>query len=191
MGYIYNDTELTKRESEPTLRLSCIEFDYYESKRIIIYSLKTLISIVGLILMADSIYFQSTLLSCMLIIILYMFYNSIRNRFNILLYGLLVYLRYFGFCLLLLDLRLGFLFFLLYPFHMVIEFSGKKKYNIPPAVYILKHKDYFRFIYYLLLMLILLPMGVENSCLIIFIYYLLYRGAIVLRRIIKCRCFHE
>lgn len=132
VGYLYNDAELTKKEINPTLRLSGSNIQFYETNKFICYATKPIIStlIVCYLYFAGSVYFLSAATSACLILFLYLIYNSVRSRLNIPIYSALVFFRYYGAGFLLLSPGLAFYLWLVYPFLMTIEFAAKEKYGI-------------------------------------------------------------
>jgi len=132
LGYLYNDAELTQREVAPTLRLSASQLQFYHENKLSCYAVKFFIIIFLCLYLffVNSVFYLSTIFSSFLIILLYVIYNSIRNRFNIPLYSMLVFLRYYGAFVFLLSPFLLVLLWVVYPLIMTIEFSSKKKYNI-------------------------------------------------------------
>ena len=156
IGYIFNDCELTKKEENPTLRLSVKELEYYESKKKYIFCLRFLILI---ILLFISFFFHfdvfySLLTVVVLILLTYFIYNNIRNDFNLPLYSLLVYCRYFLiFAIMAKSFILTFFLFLVYPFCVTLEFSTKKRFRSSHFIKF-KNFDRFRSLYYSLLLAI-------------------------------------
>jgi hypothetical protein len=154
IGYIYNDAELIKKEVNPTLRLTNENIQYYENKKTIIY-LSRSVCLVVLILVAwsvDSKIGFSVTLSCVAILFLYLIYNSIRNRYNIPLYSLLVYSRYFSIFICSVSLFDSFLLWLVYPFCVTLEFMSKPRFKFKMK-WIINNLDMFRAIYYSFILL--------------------------------------
>ncbi len=132
LGYLYNDAELTQKEVAPTLRLSASQLQFYHENKLSCYAVKfSIIVLLCLYLFfSNSVFFFSTLFSSFLILSLYVVYNSIRNKFNIPLYSMLVFLRCYGAFFFLLPSSLLVLLWVVYPLVMTIEFASKNKYNI-------------------------------------------------------------
>lgn len=154
IGYIYNDAELIKKEDNPTLRLTNENLQYYEKKKTKIYLSRSVFLIV-LMLVAwsvDSKIGFSVTLSCVAILLLYLIYNSIRNRYNIPLYSLLVYSRYFSIFICSVSLFDSFLLWLVYPFCVTLEFMSKPRFKFKMK-WIYNNLDMFRAIYYSFLLL--------------------------------------
>ena len=98
-GYIQNDSETIKFESNPTLRLSKEQLEYYEDHKTIIYLIRLLFSfifgIAALFLIgASEEQIFLTFTSLMFIGVTYLLYNNIRNLFTLVLLFILVSLRY-------------------------------------------------------------------------------------------------
>lgn len=148
LGYLYNDAELTKAEVNPTLRLTKVELDLYESSKPCCYIVKLCYIFFSLIFLfyQSSFFFGGTLLSSVSIFLLYIVYSSIRNRWNIPLYSLLVFFRYYGPFVFLVTPFALFLFWVIYPLVMTVEFASKKKYNFKVLSGL--EPDFFRFIVY-------------------------------------------
>ena len=103
IGYIENDTETIKNENNPTMRLSGQELNYYNSHRSLIY----LSRIVWIIVLAFFIYNSNDnyfIFYPLLLIPVFLTYNRIRNKWNIHLYLLQLFLRYSSILLLLTNM---------------------------------------------------------------------------------------
>ncbi|MGX5833900.1 hypothetical protein ACWIJ6_07060 [Aeromonas piscicola] len=184
LGYMYNDAELTKREINPTLRLSNNETEFYEEHKLYIYILR-LIFLFGLLYVLYAVAintFLSTLSSCLAIIVIYFIYNSTRSMLNIPLYSCLVFFRYFGAVLLFCSISHIFLLWVIYPFVSTIEFAAKDKYKISMLSGLAKNDRSRVWIYFILVALlvtfyviygelVLLPLMLAS-------YFLLYRALI-------------
>lgn len=156
IGYIVNDCELTKKEESPTLRLNAEELEYYEFHKRNIFFIRffILIFFIFLVFIFYNNLFFSLLISIFLILITYVIYNRIRNNFNLPLYSILVYCRYFiVFVLIEKSLVLAFFLYLIYPFCVTLEFSTKKRFK---TSYFMKFKNFdkFRSFYYFLLLIL-------------------------------------
>ena len=168
LGYMYNDAELTKREVNPTLRLRNIELVYYERYKLYIYMLR-LFFLFGTLYILHFISvsaFYSTSFSCLLIIILYVLYNSTRSVINIPLYSCLVFFRYFGSVFLFCGASHVFLLWIIYPLVSTIEFAAKDKYKIS-MLSGLEKNDRSRFFIYFVLVAILVLLYVSYGDVII------------------------
>lgn len=155
IGYIYNDAELTKKEVNPTIRLSDKEISFYEVNKFAIYIARaTQCVLTCLVLSFFSKYLSiSTAIACAMILILYLFYNSIRNLINIPLYSFLVWFRYFGICLVFYNAVDAFLLWVIYPLCVTIEFASKPRFG-KLLRWVYGHIDLFRVFYYISLLLI-------------------------------------
>lgn len=182
IGYIYNDCEVTKREKNPTLRLSDSEILFYNKKTSLIYFTRLIfLSIfLAIVFIVYRNLFLATFLVVLLILLIYVVYNNMRNNLNLPLYSLLVFFRYFAFFPLLMgDVRLGLILFLTYPLCVSIEFSTKNRFLTSQFIKI-KDFDRFRVGYYsVLLFLSLVSYFILNQYfLILFIlscYFFIYR----------------
>jgi len=92
VGYIQNDNETTKKESNPTRRVGVSDAEYYEKNKWKIYSVRILIALAGLALLfflgePDSAYL-------LFIIPVFYIYNSIRSVWNLPVHFILVVLRF-------------------------------------------------------------------------------------------------
>jgi hypothetical protein len=152
-GYIINDAVLIKKEINPTLRLTAHEITYANNHRVLIFLFRIFCLF---LLVASSIYFDEKLgyslfFSCACIFILYYFYNRIRSRWNIPLYSLLVFFRYFGSISLLVEPTQNIILWLLYPLCVTIEFCKKDKYGFK-SLTLIHSVDKFRALYYSLIL---------------------------------------
>ena len=150
VGYIFNDAEVTKKESNPTLRLSSLDLSYYEHHKVEIYLLRLalLVFIFGVMFFFDVEIATLSLVVSVAILSVYVVYNRLRSRWNIPLYFILVYLRYFGLVSFFIDPLNCLLLVVIYPLLSVIEFSQKARFDIM-MVQMLPRPDVFRLIYYI------------------------------------------
>ncbi|PMG69729.1 hypothetical protein BCU85_06150 [Vibrio lentus] len=152
LGYIWNDAETIKFESNPTLRLNRRELIFYEKYKVGIYCARALISIV-VVCLFDEFFSDLTLffiINLLLILFVYVIYNSVRNRLNLLLHIILVTLRcsfiflYFGFEYFAVS-------FLLFPLINFFERASQKRFDLPFFQrWILSNKRSGRYVYYLI-----------------------------------------
>ena len=98
IGYIQNDTETIKNEHKPTARLSAEMLGYYERHKELIY-LQRMVQ--GLLLIFSLWLLKAELTGCILflfamvlLLLVYQFYNHIRGHWNMILYFMLVSIRY-------------------------------------------------------------------------------------------------
>ncbi len=97
IGYIQNDTETVKKEVTPTSRLSREQLEYYGRHRWLIYVCRAAIGGVLVACLYDEVGTAGTVcFTCALLLILltYQLYNRLRCHVNMLLYFMLVSLRY-------------------------------------------------------------------------------------------------
>ncbi|KOY62665.1 hypothetical protein AM629_07280 [Photorhabdus heterorhabditis] len=156
IGYITNDCELTKKEKNPTLRLNGSEFLFYEKNKLAIYSIRYSLLMICLIYIywCNFPFSLSLILAAAFIQIIYFLYNYIRNRFSIILYSSLVYLRYFGLVFLTISIDYAILLWFIYPLAVTIEFSTKPRFNLFTERFRL-NSDMFRVFFYTILILVL------------------------------------
>lgn len=100
IGYIYNDTETTKREIEPTLRLAHEDSTYYENNKIAIYTLRLIFFLMIALFCISSnkskridLYF----VACIVELIVFLIYNNVRGRWSIPVFFLLETGKYLPF----------------------------------------------------------------------------------------------
>lgn len=182
IGYIVNDAELIKNEAHPTLRLNQQQIAFYEKNKFNIFASRISILFISLFatgLTYDLKFARHVFLSCIAIFIVYNFYNKTRSKYTIVMYGFLVYLRYFGVAIFYCNLYMALLMFFIYPFYAILEFCGKTKYNMPWAQRLVRNTDRNRFFYYLIIFLLFyltLPPQSDIFFLVILTgYFLAYR----------------
>lgn len=194
IGYIRNDVFTTKKEINPTLRLSKDECAFVEKniKNILIF--KYLIAIISVVIVfLFGLQGVAYLVGLILIEIFYYAHNSVRSRWSILTFFVLSTLRY---CVPLLIFKENILivlsvFILVISIPRTLEKAGEKKYKIKFMITIFDvlSKDLFRAIYYLALSVNILAQVMEGNIKYVYIvmslYYLLYRGLIYLAILAK------
>lgn len=150
IGYIYNDLELIKRETNPTIRLNAKEMQFYEENKKSIY-LSRFTSVILILAFSFWLFpndFSYILLNVLAIGGIYIIYNNIRNEWNIVLYSLLVTLKYFGFIIFkYISFEVVIFLWLLYSCCSTIDFSTKKRFWTSRYIHI-NNYDKFRVIYY-------------------------------------------
>lgn len=165
IGYIQNDTETIKKEKSPTLRLKPAEFSFYEKNKKSIYAIRIVTGIGLLFLLKTiiSIYFAISILS---IIILYLLYNNMRNRWNLLINSGLVLIRYVA-PLILFGLFNDYLIFctciFIYPLLNLFERSSSKRFNLVVVQRLVLYRGrltVFRVLYYLFFVLLYFGCGI-------------------------------
>lgn len=196
IGYIYNDTETIKNEDNPTLRLNIFQIEFYEKRKYEIYSCRLLISLIITILLL--LFFNSTIQSVLCawsVLFLYAIYNSIRNRFNLVIHFCLVSVRYFSpIYIVTNDLSIIGIVILLFPIINLIERCGEKRFSLTFFQNgLFKNKDRLRIFYYLFVCLIYilierLSLNKVNFLYILpLLYFIVYRtiSPIIFRYIIR------
>lgn len=186
-GYIQNDIKTTKKETNPTLRLSPDEMQAIDtnwSKIVLVRGVVSLVLIALFYFVSDDISLTLGLFIASLSLqILYLIYNSIRNIWNLILILPINYIRFYGFVIPFVSIDKVFIFIivtvLLYPFSKFLEFTNQPRYNLEKMANIVGNVDTFRVKYYFLLTFIslLVFFQTENYLyfLIISIYYLFLR----------------
>lgn len=165
VGYIYNDLELTKREVNPTIRLTSSEMSVYEKQKIMIYSLRgvTILMLLGFSFLWYPKDVLFIFLNMLLIGLIYIVYNSIRNNWNIVLYMLLLLLKYFGFIVFKYpSLELIVMLLAVYPLANTFIFATKDRFWTSRFLQI-KDSDKFRFFYYVTFLIIFLLIFDKSS----------------------------
>lgn len=185
LGYIYNDTERTKNETNPTIRLNKNNLFFYENHKVGIIICRLVFSLVLSIFIYSKHGNIAFILSAWMIVFVFYIYNLTFSSWGILLHLILVSLRYCSIALLFGVADINFLLlFLLFPFPNSLERTKEKKFGIKFFRFILKDIDKFRFYYYLLLSFVvfvynLIPSVEFDFYMIAFpIYYFLYRSMI-------------
>lgn len=189
VGYLFNDFVTTKKEINPTLRSGGYESPFYKDFKVHIFMRVVL----GLaISLYYAVYLNEIYLAMFqsIILILYYFHNTIRNRFNVVTYFFLVSSRYLG-VIYFLDQGLIFIIVLLvFPVCRTIEHSCKKKYGFIYLKKIVGDADIFRIRYYFLLSFCLLTLYlfnfIEIEYLFFSLYFLIFRSfAFIVRNKVK------
>lgn len=165
IGYIHNDTFTTRHEKQPAIRLYPSNLDYFYRHWQVIFLCRLLWCTGGIVFL---VVFNGatwtvvrTILSICVILPVFWLYNSLRTRWNVFLYPVLVCSRYVPF-LLLYPLR-GMdivLLFLSFPCLNMLERFSMPKYRFPLIRCIIpteQSKTIFRVIYYSLLLICLVP----------------------------------
>lgn len=150
IGYIVNDAEVTKKELNPTLRLTNFEVEYYEKNKFKIYSFRLffLVLLFCAVFVFDVEIAILALVASVLILSAYGVYNNIRSRWNIPIYAALVYLRYFGLISFFIGIQNSLFLFVVYPLLCLIEFSKKSRFSFH-VMQKLPKTDWLRFWYYI------------------------------------------
>ncbi|MBR1564720.1 MAG: hypothetical protein IJ650_05170 [Paludibacteraceae bacterium] len=165
IGYIHNDTFATLREQKPTLRLSEKNSEYFYSHAGHIFfarvTIAAILLTVFLLLNDFSAGAIVTTVSTGLIPIVFLIYNRWRNRWNVLLYPILVFSRYLPFLLPYSpSWQIYMLLFLSFPCCNMLERFSMPSYRFPVIRKIIpteSSKTYFRVGYYAIALALLLP----------------------------------
>lgn len=180
IGYIYNDTETIKNEINPTLRLCSNELDYYEKHKYRIYLVRILIAL-SLCLWYAICYGKYDIFLTWLILPVFLYYNLIRSRFNLILHFILVTLRFsLPFYILSSSIMFFIASLLLFPLLNLIERCAENRFNLCFFQgFLLSNKTSGRYIYYFLIAIFLAPFCIMYnqlvSILFVCIYFLLFR----------------
>ena len=102
VGYIQNDFETIKKESNPTVRFSKEMLEYYNTHKVRIYLFRLFLGVLFSYLLycsfdGEVVYF---LISVWSLLLIYQLYNRIRSRLNLYLHFGLVLIRYCSYFLL-------------------------------------------------------------------------------------------
>lgn len=183
IGYIYNDAVTIKKESQPTLRLNKTQLSYYKDHKRLIYTSKLLIG--GLISFAlylsePSYVVTIYIIFSILMLIVFFIYNSIRNRFNLLLHFVLVILRFgLPFYLVSGSLVTVLLSVFLFPLLNLCERCSEARFRLDYfSNFIFSNKATGRYLYYLFTLIIFCifeyTLNSDNNDIRIFIALLFY-----------------
>lgn len=166
MGYIQNDTETIKKEKNPTLRLKDDEYDYYERHKKSIYVTRFFLGVLSMFIFKEYIT-VSFISSLFLILILYLIYNSIRNRWNLLINSCLVLIRYLSPLIIVVcigNLKYIFAAILIYPMLNFIERASSKRFNLCYVQRLVGSLTTFRIKYYSLFVLLYASLYYFSDC---------------------------
>ena len=163
-GYIQNDTYTTKKENNPTERLSPKELKFYNTnfyKIVLIRFFILLFLCFILYFLIEKKSFINFLFGLFLIQIFYLIYNQNRKFSNILIIPLLTYLRFYlpiTICILSQDYvnyQTLVLLFFIYPFQKFLEFFKLEKYKNITIERIIGNIDKFRIKYHFFMFIII------------------------------------
>lgn len=200
-GYIQNDIILTKRETNPTLRIYGEELDNIRKNIRKIFLIRFVITIFILILIFilvdDYKIFISILTMSVLLQSLYLIYNSVRSVLNLYLILPLSYIRFYGFIIPFVPYKHLVEFIILtifiYPFSKFLEFTKQPRYGYEKISKLVGNVDLFRIKYYLIITIIYIIFYflIEINYIYIFValYYLAFRFSsyIAINRIDKIK----
>lgn len=94
IGYIYNDTETTKNELNPTIRLTNKQLMFYEKNKKSIYLSRLLLGISLNLIILITLKTYLFFLSSSLILLFFIIYNNMRNNLNLIIHFILSSLRF-------------------------------------------------------------------------------------------------
>lgn len=163
IGYIQNDTESIKKEITPSLRLYPRNITFYSKHKVSIYIARCIYSILFcLLLLFINDFSKGALLfssGCYFLLIIFLLYNKIRNKWSICIFCILQISKYLCFTLLFypnINQIAIYGLILIYPFPNIIERLSFKRYNIKIFRILLPNKHSFikfRTKYYLIIIL--------------------------------------
>lgn len=182
-GYLQNDIKTTKKEKNPTLRLSFEEMQSVDKNWNKIVFFRVVISLVLIALF----YFISNDISLTLglfiislsLQILYLIYNNIRNIWNLLLILPINYIRFYGFIIPFVStdklVEVVMATILLYPLSKVIEFTKRERFNLIFIGNAIGNIDKFRIYYYSFVFVLLFFFISDSIYFEVALYYLVFR----------------
>jgi len=188
LGYLENDIQTTKKESNPTYRIDEKTYNFLDNNyaKIIVFKIITIISILifTYLLFEDKVYIINFIIGLTTIRFFFYLHNKIRNQLNILTFFLLSSTKYILPLVLVLNLNelfsVWYILFL-FPILRSIEHSTKIKYKLNKWAEIIGNHDLFRIKYYLIVFVVSVYFYfsnlIEYSFLIFILYFLLYRTA--------------
>jgi hypothetical protein len=178
LGYIFNDVYTIRNEKKPTLRLAGFELKYCEDKIFYIVFARVAWVFALLFLMA---FFNFSYLYGLLVVVLigivYVLYNSIRNRFNLALHFILVNLRYTSIVFPFLMMNDIGAVMLLFPVINLLERCSEPRFELVFfQKLVFSNKKSGRYLYYFILTLCLVILfGLNSPLSFVSMYYFLYR----------------
>lgn len=184
-GYIQNDALTTKKEDNPTLRLNGKFLEYARKHIIKIFCIRFIITalIWGLIYYINKDYAIFIAIAMVVLQLLYIIYNNMRNIYNLFLIIPLSYIRFYAPILYIIgwDLKNIIAMFLLYQLQKFLEFSSKKRYKTSIITKkFINNLDIFRVQYYAVLVAVnitlYLSIGLDYIFIILALYYLAFRS---------------
>lgn len=183
-GYIQNDILTIRKENNPTLRLSKEETEHAYNNFSKIVSLRLCVFAgLAVLFYAVSLSFSTSLALlgyCLLLQVLYVIYNNVRNIWNLILLLPINYLRFYGFILPLVPTNEIFLFLVmtafLYPVSKVIEFTKRERFGLTVIGDAIGNVDRFRIFYYFFVLIVLSFLVPGSIYFYIALYYLAFRS---------------
>lgn len=185
-GYIQNDLISTKKEKNPTERLSPSQKKYASENYNFIKYWRILIFVISALIIFFLSPTKNTIIAIsisFICIILFQIYNNWRSLYNAFLYFWLVACRFLPFIFIFNNnskqiILYSILILLIYPLEIGIERFSMPKYRYPIISQIIpseKSKTIFRFIYYLVITTILSLIIGFNYIIFPFFLFLIYR----------------
>ncbi|KQB01573.1 hypothetical protein XV92_08825 [Vibrio metoecus] len=177
MGYIFNDAVTTKREVNPTRRLDKEQQGFFDKFEPYIFLGRSLI--LSLLLYLYHFFYGGVyllIINIFLIIVVFWVYNSIRNRFNLILHLVLVTLRFafIGYSLSGFDSFI--VLFFLFPLVNFLERASQTRFNlIFFQKLIFSNKTSGRYCYYFMCTLLACLLQLSHLTIGMFFYFFLYR----------------
>lgn len=185
-GYVHNDVYTVDRERRPTLRLSRRQIAAIKRNVVGIMVARAVILAALLVILwgllpTRPFWLFAGLLVCLQVC--FALYNTLRNRWNLVLIGPLAYLRFYAPLLPFLIATQQWLVMaglgLVYPVLKIIEFGKQPRYRLPSLGRHIGQVDTFRVVYYAGLTLagvgLYLLTGQGGVLLLLSGYYLIYR----------------
>ena len=165
LGYIHNDTFATRHEKQPAIRLYEENTQHFYRHWRQIFALRIVLitlCLIGILLYNEFVIESGlTVVSILFIAPVFAVYNYWRNRYNVLLYPILVFSRYIPFLIVYnADFYLYLLLFFSFPCCNMLERFSMPQHRFPvfrrliPAE---QSKTLFRVFYYLVITLVLIP----------------------------------
>lgn len=188
LGYLENDIQTTKNETNPTYRIDKKTYDFLDKNYTKIFIIKIIIIILILtfiyLLFKNEVYIKDFIFGLVTIRFFFYLHNKIRNKLNIITFFLLSTTKYILPLILLINinelLSIWYILFL-FPILRSVEHSTKIKYKLNKWASIVGNHDLFRIKYYFIIFLIALYYYFSNYIGLIFLifilYFLLYRTA--------------
>lgn len=192
MGYIQNDNETVKKEENPTLRLSPLQCDYYNRNRVWIYTARLILGLVlsGLLWMVAGWQTVWFLACAWALLPVYLVYNAIRSRANLVLHFVLVMIRYGSFLLIFIPNWNWWVFVSMvmsFPVLNFLERASEERFSLSWARTLVGPRDKmdcFRVVYYLVVFCFLMILWYVNSLSMVFLlpvaWLLAYRMAVLM-----------
>jgi len=182
-GYIQNDCVTTKKETKPQLRLNTNEMDIinkYWTKIVLSRIIITFLLLFAYAYVSNSIANTIILTSLLIVLqVVYLIYNHIRNIWNLVLILPLSYIRFYGFIIPFVPFNeIGTFIFatiLIYPLSKVLEFTTRKRFKLSFFRKLISNIDKFRILYYLIIIGFFLLIDINLIYIILATYYFIYR----------------